>query len=262
MKSSKPDNNQKNRSVNSLARAVRILEAFGHNEKMGVTEISKKLGLPKSSTHEIVSTLVTEGILEKDQNNSRYWLGVKLFELGNRARANLEIRKVATPFLKELNEYFDETVHLTILDSSEVLYVECFESTKRLRTYSVIGVRAPLYCTAVGKAIMAFLPEEEILNIIKEKGLPRFTPNTITEKEHLMKELSKIREKGYAVDNMEHEEGVRCIGAPIRSHSGEVFASISLSGPSQRINLEKSSDAAGRIITAANEISRKMGFRD
>ncbi len=259
---SKLDDYKKKRLVNSLVRAIRILEAFGHNEKMGITEISKKLDLPKSTTHDIVNTLTHEGFLEKDENNNRYRLGLKLFELGNRARANLEIRKIATPYLKELNEYFDETVHLTILDNYEVLYVECFESTKRLRTYSVIGVRAPLHCTAVGKAIMAFQPEKEIIKVIEEKGLQRFTPNTIIKKESLMKELYKIREIGYAVDNMEHEEGVRCVGAPIWNHSGIVFASISLSGPSQRLGLEKISAVAGRVMRVANEISRKMGFID
>jgi len=261
MSVSKLDDYKKKRLVNSLVRAIRILETFSHNEKMGVTEISKKLGLPKSTTHVIVNTLVHEGILEKDINTNNYQLGLKLFELGNRARSNLEIRKVATPYLKDLNEFFDETVHLTILDNYEVLYVECFESTKRLRTYSVIGVRAPLHCTAVGKAIMAFLPEEEILKVIKEKRLQRFTQNTITEKDLLMKELQKIRKLGYAVDNMEHEEGVKCVGAPIRNHLGNVFASISVSGPSQRFGTEKIADIAKKVMSVANEISRKMGFK-
>lgn len=253
--------NSEKRLVNSVVRAIHILESFNYNEKMGVTEISKRLGLPKSTTHVIVNTLVHEGILEKDINTNHYQLGLKLFELGNRARSNLEIRKIATPYLKELNEFFDETVHLTILDNYEVLYIECFESTKRLRTYSVIGVRAPLHCTAVGKAIMAFLPEKEIEKVIEEKGLQRFTENTITEKEHLMKELDKVRKLGYAVDNMEHEEGVRCVGAPLRNHLGNVFASISVSGPSQRLESKKIPDIAKRVMSVANEISRKMGFR-
>lgn len=257
----KLDDYKENSLVNSLVRAIRILEAFNQNEKMGITGISKKLNLPKSTTHMIVNTLVHEGILEKDINTNNYQLGLKLFELGNRARSNLEIRKVATPYLKDLNEFFDETVHLTILDNYEVLYVECFESTKRLRTYSVIGVRAPLHCTAVGKAIMAFLPDEEIVKVIEEKGLQRFTQNTITEKELLMKELQKIRKLGYAVDNMEHEEGVRCVGAPLWNHTGNVFASISVSGPSQRLGYEKIPDIAKKVMSVANEISRKMGFK-
>lgn len=247
-------------TVKSVRRAIKILESFGSEEGMSVTDISKKLNFPKSSVHEILSTLVMENILEKDPDNSRYHLGLKLFELGNRARSNLEIRKIATPFLKELNSEFDETVHLTVLDNYEVLYIECFESTKCLRTYSVIGVRAPLHCTAVGKAIFAFLPEDEIEQIIKTKGLEKFTENTITDKNSLIEDLKRITDIGYTVDNMEHEEGVRCVGAPIRNHRGAVFASISVSGPSQRIPPEEIPEIAKIVMSTAAEISKKMGY--
>lgn len=246
--------------VKSISRAIKILEAFKSDRGMSVTEISKILNLPKSSVHEILFTLVTEGILEKDFDSSTYHLGIKLFELGNRARSNLEIRKVATPYLKELNARFDETVHLTVLDNQEVLYIECFESTKRLRTYSVIGVRAPLHCTAVGKAILAFLSRDEIDEIIKVKGLEKFTENTITDRDVLLQELEKTVLNGYAVDNMEHEDGVRCVGAPIRNYSGSVFASISVSGPSQRVTLENIPEIAEVVIATASDISRKLGF--
>jgi len=246
--------------VKSLIRAIRILESFGKKEKMGITEISRKLGLPKSSTYDIVNTLLLEGILEREDESNKYYLGLRLFELGNRARANLEIRRVATPFLRNLNNLFDETTHLTVLDNDEVLYIECFESTKRLRTYSVIGVRAPLHCTAVGKAIMAFLPENEIMRIIRDKGLEKFTENTITDKEELLLELKRVRECGYSVDNMEHEVGVKCVGAAIHNHTGKVFASISVSGPSQRLKIEEIPEIADSVVSAAREISRKLGF--
>ena len=246
--------------VKSVWRTIKILESFNSEEGMGVTELSKKLNFPKSSIHEILTTLVQEKILEKDGDRSRYYLGTKLFELGNRARANLEIRKMAIPFLKTLNEELDETVHLTVLDNGEVLYVECFESTKRLRTYSVIGVRAPLHCTAVGKAILAFLPEDDIERIVRTKGLERFTENTIIDKALLLEDLGKIVQRGYAVDNMEHEDGMRCVGAPIRNSSGMVFASISVSGPSQRITPDRIPQIAKVMVSTGNEISRRLGY--
>ena len=143
--------------VNSVLRAVKLLEYLGKNEGRTVTHISKTLGYPKSTTHEILATLEHENLVSKDQHNC-YHLGLKLFELGSMAQTDLEIRRVAAPFLKQLNAELDETVHLTVLEENEVLYVECLESSKRLRTYSVLGVRAPLYCTSVGKAILAFLP--------------------------------------------------------------------------------------------------------
>lgn len=247
--------------VKSVDRAIRILELLSENNKMGITEISKKLNLPKTTTFDIISTLHERGILEKDEENNRYFLGLKLFELGDAARANFELRKIAVPYLKELNSKLDETVHLTVRDDDEVLYIECFESTKRLRTYSVIGVRAPLYCTAVGKALLAFLPDEEIKKIVRKKGFIRFTPNTITDEKRLFDEIKKIRELGYSIDDVEHEEGVRCVGAPIRDHTGRVVASISVSGPTQRVTKSKVPQLAKIVMATAEEISSRLGYK-
>jgi DNA-binding IclR family transcriptional regulator len=200
-------------------------------------------------------------MLAKDPLTNRYYLGIKLFILGDKARANLEIRKVATPLLKKLKETYDETVHLTVLENDEVLYIECLESSRLLRTFSVLGYRAPLHCTAVGKAMMAYLPEEDINRVFRTKGLTKFTKNTITDKRRLLKELKSIVNKGYSVDNIEHEQGVRCVGAPIRNHKGEVFASISVTWPSQRLNLNQVPQIAKTVIATANEISRRLGYK-
>jgi DNA-binding IclR family transcriptional regulator len=160
-----------------------------------------------------------------------------------------------------LNAELDETVHLTVLEGNEVLYVDCLESSKRLRTYSVIGVRAPLYCTSVGKAILAFLDNEEQNRILDTITFEKFTENTITDKSFLKDELRTIAQRGYAVDNMEHEEGLRCVGAPIRNHAGKVFAAISVSGPSQRITLGNVSEIGKVVIAQAESISKQLGYR-
>lgn len=247
--------------VKAVHNAIRILEILGRKQGMGVTRISKLLQLPKSSVHDILTTLHNEGLVEKDGERNYYSLGLRLFELGNMARSNLELRRIATPFLRSLNEDLDETVHLTILDGWEVLYIECFESVKQLRTYSVIGVRAPLHCTAVGKAILAYFSEKQVGQMIKAMGLPRFTDNTITDRQHLDSELHEIRQRGYAVDNAEHEEGVRCVGAPIHNHEAQVMASISVSGPSQRMTPERD-ETVGKLLTSrTDEISRRLGYR-
>jgi IclR family KDG regulon transcriptional repressor len=247
--------------VKSVYRAVKILDFLSSQSEKSVTEISKSLNFPKSSVHEIISTLLEEGILGKDSDRNRYSLGLKLFELGKQAQANLEISKVAIPSLRGLHEQLDETVHLTLLDGKEVLYIECFESTKRLRTYSVIGVRAPLHCTAVGKAILAYLDEGEVEEVIQSMGLPRFTDNTITDREALKREIRKIKGCGFATDNMEHEEGVCCVGAPIRNHTGKVVASISVSGPSQRMTSSRLEEFAPLVMDRAAEISRRLGYK-
>ena len=248
-------------SVRSVLRAIKILELIGKAGSMGVTEISRELKSPKSSVYQIISTLVDEHIVEKDSDSNLYHLGLKLFELGNLARFNLEISKVSNPYLKELNEKLDETVHLTVIDEGEVLYIECLESTKRLRTYSVIGVRAPLHCTAVGKAMLAYLPVDEIAKIIQEKGLQKYTENTITDKAILLKEFKKIAQCGYAIDNMEHEDGVICFAAPIWNHDGKVIASVSIAGPSQRITLRMESMFAESVMETTRRISKKLGSK-
>ena len=246
--------------VNSVFRAIKILEFLGYHEGANVTEISKALGFPKSTTHQILATLEKENMTTKDQNN-RYHLGLKLFELGSMAQVDLEIRKIAASSLKMLNAELDETVHLTVLEGNEVLYVDCLESSKRLRTYSVIGVRAPLYCTAVGKAILAFLDNEEQDRILDTITFERFTENTIIDKSFLKDELHTIAQRGYAVDNMEHEEGLRCVGAPIRNHAGKVFAAISVSGPSQRITLGNVSEIGKVVMAQAEKISEQLGYQ-
>jgi DNA-binding IclR family transcriptional regulator len=246
--------------IRTVSRAIRILEYLGAEGQKNVTELSRSLKLPKSSTFEILSTLETEGIVEKDSDRSLYRLGPRLFELGFKAQAELEIRRVALPVMKSLNEQLDETIHLTVLDNREVLYIDCLESTKRLRTYSVIGVRAPLTCTAVGKAILAHLEADEVDEILRAKGLPVFTDRTLGSRDALLEDLREVRSRGYAVDNMEHEEGVRCIGAPVRDHKGEVFASVSVSGPSQRMSLERIPQVAEMVVRGAQEISRRLGY--
>ena len=246
--------------VKSVFRSIKILELLGDKKGLTVTDISKGLHFPKSSTHEILSTLEQENLVTKDQYN-RYHLGLKLFELGSMAQYDLEIRRIAGPYVKRLNAELDETVHLTVLEGHEVLYIECLESTKRLRTYSVIGVRAPLYCTAVGKAILAFLADEEIERLLQSQTFARFTEHTITETGMLRSELQQIAQRGYAVDNMEHEEGLRCVGAPIRNHAGTVFAAISVSGPSQRITLENVPAIGKVVMSVAEKISEQLGYR-
>jgi IclR family KDG regulon transcriptional repressor len=247
--------------VKSVYRAVKILDVLSSEGEKSVTELSKSLNFPKSSVHEIISTLLESGILEKDSDRNRYSLGLKLFELGKQAQTNLEISKIAIPSLRGLHEQLDETVYLTVLDGKEVLYIECFESTKRLRTYSVIGIRAPLHCTAVGKAILAYLDEGDMEEVIQSMGMPKFTENTITDRQGLNREMQKIRDCGFAIDDMEHEAGVCCVGAPVRNHTGKVVASISVSGPSQRMTSSRIEEIAPLVMDRAAEISRRLGYK-
>lgn len=247
--------------VNSVKKSIDILSLLSETEGLGITEIARRLEIPKSSVHSILATLEAERLVERSGDSRKFHLGVRLIEFGNSAQAELDIVKVASAPLKRLNEESDETVHLTLLDNDEVLYVDCIESKKRLRTYSVIGVRAPLYCTSVGKAMLAFQPEGEIDRILKVVPLERKTSQTITDPEALRRELSVIRKRGYAVDNMEHEEHLRCVGAPIFGPGGNAFASLSVSGPEQRNTEERIPELARLVVNAASEVSDRLGFR-
>ncbi len=247
--------------VNSVRKALAILDLLSNRPDLGLAEISKALGFPRSTTHGLLETLTRARFLERNPDSGAYSLGIRLIELGYCAQTGLDLVRIAAPFLKGLNIRYDETVHLTILDDDEVLYIDCIESQRRLRTYSVIGVRAPLHCTSVGKAILAFQDEDTIARVIARKGLPAFTPNTITGESRLREEIARIRALGYAIDDMEHEEHLRCIGAPIRNARGEVFASISLSGPAERNTLERLEQMAPALLEATETISRRLGYR-
>jgi DNA-binding IclR family transcriptional regulator len=247
------------KTVKSVQRAAQILDGLAAGGELTIGEIRLALKMPKSTAHEIITTLVSQGFVEKSADGGAYRLGLKMFELGIKAQGNLEIRTIATPLLKELNVRFDEAVHLTVLDAGEVLYVESLQSSKSLRTHSAVGLRAPLHCTGVGKAIMAFLSTPDIDAIIRRKKLPRFTARTITTRAGLFAELEKTLQRGFSIDDCEHEDGVRCVGAPVRDHTGRVVGSISIAAPAQRMPRDRVEELGRAIMTVANEVTRLMG---
>ncbi|GAB4221859.1 MAG: DNA-binding transcriptional regulator KdgR [Spirochaetales bacterium] len=247
--------------VNSVLRAFAILTLLGKKGRMTLSQLCRELRIPKSTAFSILETLEKEQAVAREEETGMYSLGIRLLELGQEAQQNFELRRVASPVLQQLNREIDETVHLTVLDNDVVLYVDCYESSKRLRTYSVIGVRAPLYCTAVGKALLAFLDPDEQGRILQRMEFHPFTPHTITSKEALQKNLEEVRRRGYSVDDIEHEEGVRCVGAPIYNNKGRVCASLSISGPASRISSERIELFGQKALATAREISRRLGYR-
>jgi IclR family KDG regulon transcriptional repressor len=247
--------------VRSVRRAIQILEAFREGPSRTVTELARDLALPKSSVYELISTLVSEGLVVKEDSTSRYRLGLRLVELARAANHDLEVRQVAHPLIEKLRDEFNETVQLTVLDGDEILYVDGCESSRQLRTFFQFGDRAPLYCTALGKAILANLPPAKRERHLRRRGLKAFTPGTLTDPAALRRELDRTAARGYSVDDMEHEEDVRCVGAPIRDREGRTFASISVSGPAHRLKPGRDREIARRVMAAAEEISGRLGYR-
>jgi DNA-binding IclR family transcriptional regulator len=199
-------------------------------------------------------------LIEKNSASGRYRLGLKLFELGTKAVSQLDLRERARPLLERVVLETGETVHLCIMDDTEVVYLDKVEPTRSVRMASSVGRRNPAYCTAVGKAMMAYLPEADVEAIVRKQGLKSLTRNTITTLYELKAELAIIRKRGYAIDDEENEEGVRCVGCVVRGYAGEPVAAISISGPAFRVTKDKVANLAKPVVSAARSLSDNLGF--
>jgi DNA-binding IclR family transcriptional regulator len=246
--------------LSTLTHAVRLLGEYSIEQPvLGTTELARRLKLSKSTTHRLVTTLATHGLLRRT-DDGRYRLGLRLFEIASLIPASLELREVAMPHLKQLERYAQETVHLAVREGAEIVYLEKVESTLTIRMYSRIGRRAPLYCTGIGKAILAFEPEH-VVQLVIEAGLQRFTPDTLVEEAALRQELARIREDGYALDREEIEVGLRCVASPIRDYSRKVVAGVSVAGPARRMTVARVRDLIPYVQDMAGRISGELGYR-
>jgi len=250
------------KNLSSIDKAILVLETLciEGSEGISLKELSEKLGLHKSTVHRILDTFKNHSLARQEEDNNEYRPGLRIMELGEQALEGVDIRKEAHDELRELSNQLNEVVHLGIIEDGQVVYLDKFNPPQRaFQIYSSIGKRAPVHCTGLGKAILASLPDKEAENIIRKNGLQKFTPQTITSKSEFREELGQIREQGYAFDNKEHEEEVRCIAVPIHNHNREVKAAISVTAPSFRVELGDLEDYASEVKETARLISKKMG---
>lgn len=246
--------------LKSLRKAIRVLECFSlQDPRLPLTDIARKVGLPLSTAHRILTTLRTVGIVEQEGDRDLYRLGLKLLELGSMVLANLEVHREALPCIEELVRETGETVHLGVFDGSQVVSIEKMDSPHGLASNITIGKGAPAYCTGVGKALLAHQPESTVERVCR-LGLAKHTRQTITDPERLRRELAQVRAQGYAVDNMEHQPDVRCVAVPIRDHAGRVVASLSVSGPATRIPKDRIPTLAVRVREVAAKLSARLGY--
>ena len=225
--------------VKSLYKAIKILDCFDstHPER-GITELAEMTGMLKSSIHNIASTFAACGILKKNPKTGKFALGTKVLELSNVYSINNTLETTMKPYMQNLATESGETVYLAIPETPRVIYMDSAVSNQLNAQKYIRGVSAPMYCTAIGKAILAFLDEENI-DIVIKNGLEKFTPYTIITEKDLRKELALIKKQGYAIDNMEHEYGVKCVSVPLFNMTGNVIAGLSITGPSPRFTAEK-----------------------
>lgn len=246
--------------VQVLDRAFGILEVLGSRPgDSSLAQLCATVKLHKSTVHRLIMVLEQHRLIEKNVETGRYHLGLKLFELGSKAISALDLREHSRPYLQRVLRETEETVHFCILDQGEVLYIEKMEPQRSVRMASSVGRRAPAYCTAVGKAMLAELSEAEVGEIIRVSGQKAITRKTLTTPAALRTELNLIHTRGYAFDDEENEEGVRCVGAAVRDNQGRPTAAISVSAPAFRLNKAKVPLVARSVIRAANDLSKDLG---
>ncbi len=242
--------------VKSLYKAIKLLDYFTvENPERGISELAEMSGMYKSSIHNIVTTFEKAGILQKNVQNSKYRLGLKILQLNYNLCTSDDLRNIMQPYMERVSNYGNESVYLAVPCDSEVVYLNAKYPKGMTPGRSIIGVKAPMYCTGVGKAMLAYLPQE-ILDQIAANGFEKYTSHTITDMVTLKEELELIRERGYAIDNMEHEYGITCVAVPIKNIRGELVGSLSISGPSLRFDHQKINEYANLLTSIALEVRK------
>lgn len=243
----------------TVVKAFRTLEVLAASPKpRGITELSAQLGIGKSNAHRILTTLTKLGYV-KPVNRGQYAASLRLWEMGAQVLLRLDVKRVARPYIEQLAAKTGESVHLSVLDGCDVVYIDKIEGAHPVRAYSQIGERAPAYAVATGKALLAFQPDEVVQACAR--NAKAFTPRTITTARRLMDELANVRRGGFAINRGEWRATVCGVGAPIRDSEGRVVAALGISGPADRLKPRLLHKAAPVVINMARNVSREIGYR-
>jgi DNA-binding IclR family transcriptional regulator len=256
----KPKTDKEKTRLSSVANAVRLLKVFSDDSyEIGISDLGKRLQLPKSTVHRLASTLIDANMLEQSEENGKYRLGLAMFELGSLVRRKMDVSSEAKPFLMALREKTGETVHLAILDGASIMYINSLESKQAIRMTLDIGMRKPAHSTAAGKVLLAFQPADLVEQLLAG-GLQGHTPTTIVDPDEFRHELAQIRSRGYAMNDEENQVGVRSLAAPVRDYAGNVIAATSVAGPAQRLTKKVLNAFAPEVVSAADAISARLGY--
>jgi DNA-binding IclR family transcriptional regulator len=248
--------------IQSVSHALDLLEQFRDDvDELGVTELSKRLNLHKNNVFRLLATLESRNYIEQNKVTENYRLGLKTLELGQTFIKQMGLLRQARPILERLVRECNETTYVAVLKDFQIVYLDVVETDMTVRVVPRVGTQLPAYCTAAGKAQIAYMSEEELTKYLPSKELKRYTPNTITDRQALKGQLKQIAEQEYAIDNEELDLGVRCVGAPIRDYTRRIVGAISVSGPSMRLTDERiEKELIPKIRKAAEEISQKLGY--
>ena len=248
--------------IQAVSHALDLLEQFHDDvDELGVTELSKRLKLHKNNVFRLLATLESRGYIEQNKATENYRLGLKALELGQTFIKQMGLLRQAKPILEQIVEDCNETAYVAIYKEQHTVYLDVVETNLTVRVVSRVGSRLPAYCTASGKAHMAFMTDEELDALLSEIKLIQHTPTTVTGVEALKAELAKVREQGYAFDDEELDAGVRCLAAPIRDYTRRIVGAISISGPSMRLDNDRvENELVPLVLKAAADLSTRLGY--
>jgi IclR family acetate operon transcriptional repressor len=245
----------------SLIKGLLFVDLIARSERgLQLSELVELGGAPRATVIRLLGALEAARLILVDDKGA-YRLGPKLATWGSLFLASVDTRRLAADILQKLAESCGETCHLAVRDDDLVIYIDKVDSPYSLRMVSRVGATAPLHSTSLGKAMLAHLPPIEVDRLLSGP-LERRTPNTITDRQMLHTELGRIRERGFAIDDVENEEGIRCVAAPVFDHQGMVIAAISVAGPTTRVTREGAETLALQVMEAAAELSRRHGFNE
>ena len=245
-------------TVQSVDRALAILEILARSGESGVTEVAGQLGVHKSTAFRLVATLEQHGLVEQVEGRGKYRLGVGVLRLAGATSARLDVVQEARPLCRQLALDTGETVNLATLSGHSALYLDQAAGTSALQPHNWVGQHIPLHATSNGKVLMAWLPDDELTELLGQ--LPAYTGATITDRARLRRELSAVREQGHAVAVDELEVGLTAIAAPVRNAHADVVCSMSVSGPTFRLDAAEVEDVVPQLVSAAEELSHRLGW--
>jgi len=251
-------NNRPYYKIRSVEKTIKILELLAEKGDLSVAEAAAKLSMNRSTCHRFLVTLRELGYVVQN-TLSHYRLSFRIFELGMKVADRLQVRQIASPYLKELSNLFNETINLGYWNNNEIIHLDKINSSEILRMDPGIGSRVPAHCTALGKAILAYLPDEDLNNFMKSMPLKAMTPNTITAKERLVEQLERIRKQGFAVDCDELCIGLSCVASPVFDYTDYPSYSVSIAGPSSRMTKDKIAIMQKEVKRVCRELSESLG---
>ena len=242
-------------SIRAVERALDVLMCFtSQTPELTMTQISEMVDINKSTVHRLLATLEGKRFVERDAITGLYKPGIRLLQMAFLTLEHNDLRRLAAPFLHNLCDQFRENVNLSVLDDTDVIYLEVIESPQRVKLAAEPGQRLPAFCTASGKAIIAFLPEDKVRDILA-RGMPKYTQNTLISEEVFWENMRHTREQGYAISEQEFEDGINAIAAPICNHP---IASVSIAGPAYRLTRERMIEIGPQLLTAVKKIAQEV----